>query len=338
MTDDKTNDDTPPPVNDEQPLDTPQDVADDAKADAAVSEAETKAEAPASEVDETEVAATGDALADSTSIDVEATKAKKTDDAKAKKAAKAKVASGSAAQTPEEKARAEKAASRPSNVDGRGVASWQPHRSYRKGDLVRVRFVLYSASDDVAKGIDPSSKQGADSWQQLGTRAVARYLRFSAQKGRLVADMIRGKRVAEAVTLLAFSERAAAREVYKVLWSALHNAQNNHGLSADDLWVQGVLVDEGPTFKRYKPRARGRADRINKRTCHVTVVVEPAPAELLAGRAGRGGAKADTSRSARVAASKAADTKPVKKDTASKKASAKKDAGAKAAANTEGDA
>ncbi len=155
-------------------------------------------------------------------------------------------------------------------------------------------------------------------------RAVAKYLRFSAQKGRLVVDQIRGKKVLDAATALAFSDRGAAREVMKVLKSAVANAENNHGLRADELYVSAAFVDEGPTFKRFKPRARGRADRINKRTCHVTVIVDNAPAELLEGR-GSGAKKAD--RSARVAGSKKADTKaPAKKPAAKKPGKSASDA------------
>ena len=164
-------------------------------------------------------------------------------------------------------------------------------------------------------------------------RAVAKYLRFSAQKGRLVVDQIRGKKVLEAATALAFSDRNAAREVMKVLKSAVANAENNHGLRADELYVSAAFVDEGPTFKRWKPRARGRVDRINKRTCHITVVVDNAPAELLAGRTN----KTPNSRADRVAGSKAAATKTETKAPAKKadaKAPAKKPAAKKPAAET----
>ena len=137
-------------------------------------------------------------------------------------------------------------------------------------------------------------------------RAVAKYIRFSAQKGRLVADMIRGKKVLDAATALAFSDRGPAREMMKVLKSAVANAENNHGMRAEDLYVSTAFVDEGPTFKRFKPRARGRADRINKRTCHITVIVDNAPAALLEGRSKSGAKPAD--RSARVAGSKKATT------------------------------
>jgi large subunit ribosomal protein L22 len=97
--------------------------------------------------------------------------------------------------------------------------------------------------------------------------------RLSAQKARLVADQIRGKGVEEALNILSFSTKKGARLVKKVLDSAIANAEHNDGLDVDDLRVSTVFVDEGPTMKRIKPRAKGRADRISKRTCHITVKV-----------------------------------------------------------------
>ena len=107
-------------------------------------------------------------------------------------------------------------------------------------------------------------------------RAQAKWVRSSAQKARLVADHIRGRSVPEARTVLAFTQRAVARDVEKVLRSAVANAEANHGLLGDDLVISAVYVDEGPTIKRGKPRARGRFNRIFKRTCHITVQLRPA--------------------------------------------------------------
>ena len=103
--------------------------------------------------------------------------------------------------------------------------------------------------------------------------ATARYLRYSAQKGRLVADMVRGKRVDEAIALLEASKKAAAKKTLKVLKSVMANAADNQEMNVDELFVKKIYVNEGPTLKRWRPRARGRADRINKRTCHTTVVL-----------------------------------------------------------------
>ncbi len=104
-------------------------------------------------------------------------------------------------------------------------------------------------------------------------RAEAKFLRIAPRKARLTVEHIRGRSVPEARTVLAFTDRAAAREVEKVLRSAVANAEANHGLIGDDLLIVAAYVDEGPTMKRFQPRAQGRAYRINKRTSHITVVV-----------------------------------------------------------------
>jgi len=103
--------------------------------------------------------------------------------------------------------------------------------------------------------------------------AQAKFVRTSARKARLVADLIRGLPVADAQAVLAYSTRAAALPVRKVLQSAVANADHNHGLDARELVVARVTVDEGPTIKRYRPRAQGRATPIMKRTCHITIHV-----------------------------------------------------------------
>ena len=116
-------------------------------------------------------------------------------------------------------------------------------------------------------------------------KAVAKWVRMSPRKARLVVEHIRGRSVPEARTVLAFTPRAAAREIEKVLSSAVANAEANHDLDGDDLVVSAAYVDEGPVMKRWRARARGRAARIHKPTCHITVKLtphelapEPAPA------------------------------------------------------------
>ncbi len=106
-------------------------------------------------------------------------------------------------------------------------------------------------------------------------RATAKFVRISPRKARLVTDNIRGRSVPEARTILAFTERAAAVEVEKVLRSAVANAESNPELhwNGDELVVAAVFVDEGPTLKRWRARARGRVARIHKRTCHITIQV-----------------------------------------------------------------
>jgi large subunit ribosomal protein L22 len=109
-------------------------------------------------------------------------------------------------------------------------------------------------------------------------RAQARYVRCSARKARLVLEHIRGKQATEAKAILAFATRAAAKDAGKVLASAIANAETNNGYDVDDLVVVAAYADEGPTLKRWRPRARGRVNRIRKRTCHITIqlaVAEP---------------------------------------------------------------
>jgi large subunit ribosomal protein L22 len=103
--------------------------------------------------------------------------------------------------------------------------------------------------------------------------AVLRGARLSAQKARLVADSIRGKKIGEALNILSFSNKKGADIIKKVLESAIANAEHNDGADVDELKVSTVFVDEGMTMKRILPRAKGRADRIMKRTCHITVKV-----------------------------------------------------------------
>ena len=106
-------------------------------------------------------------------------------------------------------------------------------------------------------------------------RAQAKWVRMSARKARLVLDNVRGRTVPEARTVLAFTPRAAAREIDRVLASAVANAESAHALDGDELVIVAAYADEGPTIKRWRARARGRVNRIRKRTCHITVVVAP---------------------------------------------------------------
>jgi len=118
--------------------------------------------------------------------------------------------------------------------------------------------------------------------EREGTRAVLRHARMSAFKAREVIDMIRGRPVHEAADLLNFVERDCAVVIGKLLHSAVANAQNNDGMGPEELYVSACYVDEGPTAKRWRPRARGRATRIRKRSCHITVIVSRLPEQELA--------------------------------------------------------
>jgi len=113
---------------------------------------------------------------------------------------------------------------------------------------------------------------------QPGAFASARFVRITPMKARRVVDMVRGLPVDEARALLAFAPQAASETVGKILASAVANAETTEGLPTGDLVVSAARVDEGPTMKRWRPRAQGRATRINKRTSHITLVVQPASA------------------------------------------------------------
>ena len=123
--------------------------------------------------------------------------------------------------------------------------------------------------------MDARNQAGATAAQQP-SRAVARarYVRVTPMKARRVVDLIRGLPAGEALSLLQFAPQAASEDVLKVLASAVANAEHNGQLDRDSLWVSAAYVDEGPTMKRFRPRAQGRAYRVRKRTSHITVAVE----------------------------------------------------------------
>ena len=155
---------------------------------------------------------------------------------------------------------------------------------------------------------------GTKTNERPGTRARASYVRSSAYKAREVLDLIRGKSCADAHDILAFSERDVAQPIAKVLDSALANAEHNDGLDANELYVSACYADEGPTLKRWRPRARGRATRIRKRTCHITVIVsryDPETLERMQAQHSRRGAVAAEARRRRVARSRAVATQEV---------------------------
>jgi large subunit ribosomal protein L22 len=110
-----------------------------------------------------------------------------------------------------------------------------------------------------------------------GAFAIARFVRVTPMKARRVVDLVRGLEVDEALSLLQFAPQAASEPVYKVLESAVSNAVSGEGLDRSNLIITKAMVDEGPTMKRFRPRAQGRASRIRKRTSHLTVVVQPRP-------------------------------------------------------------
>jgi large subunit ribosomal protein L22 len=158
---------------------------------------------------------------------------------------------------------------------------------------------------------------GVKTNERPGTRAQVRYSRMSAYKAREVLDLIRGKEVQQALEILQFVERDAAIVIRKCLASAMANAEHNDQIDSDELFVSACFADEGPTLKRWRPRARGRATRIRKRTCHITIIVSRLSEEQLERRrrreeaspaaAGRGRRRSQAlaqSRASRVAKSR----------------------------------
>ena len=148
--------------------------------------------------------------------------------------------------------------------------------------------------------------------ERSGTRASVKHVRSSAYKAREILDLIRGRSYGEAAEILEFSERSVSEPIKKVLDSAVANAEHNDALDAEDLYVSACYADEGPTLKRWRPRARGRATRIRKRTCHITVILTRYDDEQLEARrereASRGrssSAQASEARRRRVAQSRA---------------------------------
>jgi ribosomal protein L22 len=147
----------------------------------------------------------------------------------------------------------------------------------------RVRKPAAKAEVAAAEGSDLEEKPAAapkparvgPMGRRPVVRAHAKYVRTSARKARLVCDHIRGKSVPEARAILAFAPRAVARDWAKLLDSAVANAENNHELLGDDLRIKEVYADEGPTLKRFRPRAMGRATQIRKRTSHLTITLTP---------------------------------------------------------------
>ena len=179
-----------------------------------------------------------------------------------------------------------------------------------------------------------------------GARAVARHVGISPTKARRVVNLVRGLPAKQALTVLQFAPQAASEPVYKVLASAIANAENNERLDPDSLLVSEAYVDEGPTLKRFRPRAQGRAYRIRKRTCHITIAVEsvaptaPArPAKSAAkATAPATGAAAKSPAKKAAAASEGTEAKATKKAAKAAEASAgdapaKKAAAKKAPAN-----
>lgn len=173
-----------------------------------------------------------------------------------------------AADTPAEEPVA--AADEPAEAEARAA----PRRS-RRADASADEKQAPRASRRAAARAAPAKASKADAGERPVVRAHAKYVRSSARKARLVCDHIRGRSVEEARAILAFTPRAVAKDWSKLLESAVANAEHNHELDGDDLVIKAAHADEGPTLKRFRPRAMGRATPIRKRTSHLTILLTP---------------------------------------------------------------
>jgi ribosomal protein L22 len=126
-----------------------------------------------------------------------------------------------------------------------------------------------------AKKPAPSRRRRRETEEVPVVRASAKYVRVAPRKARLIADQVRGMHIEKARALLAFSPRGAAEDIHKLIDSAAANAENNHDLVGDEMVISSITVDEGPTLRRFRPRALGRATPINKRTSHIAVALTP---------------------------------------------------------------
>ena len=199
-------------------------------------------------------------------------------DAKAKPKAKAKPAKPAAAdETGVDKAAAATAAAADDEPEAaepveEPASRWRrPRRSRRRSR--RPRPKAEPKAKPAKKAAPKRRRERPEAEPGVLVRAQAKYVRTSARKARLVCDHIRGKDVEEARAILAFTPRAAAKAWIKLLESAVANAEHNHELVGEDLRIVAVHADEGPTLKRYRPRAMGRATRIRKRTSHLTITL-----------------------------------------------------------------
>jgi ribosomal protein L22 len=224
-------------------------------------EAKIEADAAAAKA---EVAESEAAAKDETAAGEGGGEAKAEEKPKPKRRSRAKKPAAAKAEEAKEEAAAEEAEAEAAEADGEPADEDEKAKPKTTGRRRR-------GGEAVAGRTQPARKPRRDADPDLTVRARARYVRHAPRKARLVIDHIRGKDVDQARAILMHTPRAASRDVLKLLDSAIANAENNHDLVADDLKIGKAYVDEGPTLKRYRPRALGRATRIRKRTSHMTI-------------------------------------------------------------------
>jgi ribosomal protein L22 len=157
---------------------------------------------------------------------------------------------------------------------GRKAADKEPPKKAAKKPA-KKKAPAKAVTKKAAEKKEPAKKKVAPKPAPIVVRASSRYVRVAPRKARLIADQVRGLQIDRARALLQFSPRAAAQDIGKLIESAAANAENNHDLVADEMRVAEITVDEGPTLRRFRPRALGRATPINKRTSHIAVALSP---------------------------------------------------------------
>jgi ribosomal protein L22 len=154
-------------------------------------------------------------------------------------------------------------------------ADKKPAKADKDEKPAREKKPRRSRAKKAAKDEKPAKRKPRAPEELPVVRASAKYVRIAPRKARLVADQVRGMHIEQARALLAFSPRDAARDIQKLIDSAAANAENNHDLVGDEMRITSITVDEGPTLRRFRPRALGRATPINKRTSHIAVALTP---------------------------------------------------------------
>ncbi len=199
--------------------------------------------------------------------------------ASAKKEPKAAKADAKAEKKPAKKAPAKKAAGK-KEAKGKDAKAKAPAKKEpkAKGEKKDAGKKGAKAKKAPAKKAAPTQTKKAPAAPPV-VRASARYVRIAPRKARLIADQVRGLHIEKARALLQFSPRGAAQDIHKLIDSAAANAENNHDLIGDEMQITSITVDEGPTLKRFRPRAQGRATPIHKRTSHIAVALTPAEDE-----------------------------------------------------------
>jgi large subunit ribosomal protein L22 len=167
--------------------------------------------------------------------------------------------------------KAKKAASKPAAKK----APAKKTTAKKKAEAKKAEGAKKPAAKKAAAKKAPAKKEPAKPLAPIVVRASSRYVRVAPRKARLIADQVRGLHIDRARALLQFSPRTAAEDIKKLIESAASNAENNHDLVADEMRIAEITVDEGPTLKRFRPRALGRATPIHKRTSHIAVALSP---------------------------------------------------------------